>query len=386
MNAVFKHIDLKLVEPAFNSNLTSLILELDHLRKKKLGGSTHPLIFFQLKNIYHVLESIGSARIEGNRTTISEFIESIIDNKISEDEKKIEINNMANAHSFIDEKIIDSKIDRMFVSEIHQIVVEGLSKSREGSENPGSYRKKDVTITNSEHKPPNTILVTEYMDKLFSFFNNNDAAQYDLLKTAIAHHRFAWIHPFDDGNGRTARLLTYAMFVKQGFNLQIGRIVNPTAIFCVDRDQYYKNLSLADNGKDVSMLTWCEYVLTGLKKEIDNIDRLLDHKFLSNNILLPTIKLSLENKMITPNESKILNLAIKNKVIQAGDIKELFPKKLSPEISRMIGRLKKKEMLIPDKKNSRKYVIRFDNNFLLRGIIEMLDKHGFISVKDVNNN
>ncbi len=379
MSAIFKHIDLKLVEPAFDSKLTSLILELDHLRKKKLGGSTHPLIFFQLKNIYHLLESIGSARIEGNRTTLSEYIESIIENKISKDEKKIEINNMTEAHNFIDENILDSKIDRKFVSEIHKMVVKNLSVSGEGSINPGCYRKKDVTITRSEHKPPNTILVTDYMDKLFSFFNHNDVTQYDLLKTAIAHHRFAWVHPFDNGNGRTARLLTYAMLVKQGFNVKAGRIINPTAIFCVNRDDYYEKLSIADNGQESSMLIWCEYVLTGLKKEIDNIDRLLDYKFLSKNILLPTVKLSLENKMITPNESKILNLAINKRVIQAGEIKELFPKKLSPEISRMIGRLKKKKMLLTEKKNSRKYILSFDNNYLLRGVIEMLDKHGFIS-------
>ena len=74
--AVFKHYDLKLVEPTFASALTDLIIELDHLRKKQLGGSTHPKVFFQLKHIFHTLESIGSARIEGNNTTIAEYIET----------------------------------------------------------------------------------------------------------------------------------------------------------------------------------------------------------------------------------------------------------------------------------------------------------------------
>ncbi len=39
-----------------------------------MGGSTHPKIFFQLKRIFHTLKSIGSARIEGNNTTITDFI------------------------------------------------------------------------------------------------------------------------------------------------------------------------------------------------------------------------------------------------------------------------------------------------------------------------
>ena len=46
----FKHYDLTLVEPNFKSNLTDLIIELDYLRKKPLGGSTPVKIFFQLKH------------------------------------------------------------------------------------------------------------------------------------------------------------------------------------------------------------------------------------------------------------------------------------------------------------------------------------------------
>ena len=49
--AKFEHYDLKLIEPSFQSSLTDLIIELDHLRRKRLLGSTHPAVFFQLKNI-----------------------------------------------------------------------------------------------------------------------------------------------------------------------------------------------------------------------------------------------------------------------------------------------------------------------------------------------
>ena len=93
MHVNFKHINLKLIDPPFDSKLTDLIIELDYLRKKPLRGTTHPSIFFQLKNIFHTLESLGSARIEGNRTTIAEFIETKIDNKKAKDEKIIEIEN-----------------------------------------------------------------------------------------------------------------------------------------------------------------------------------------------------------------------------------------------------------------------------------------------------
>ena len=79
LKAKFIHYDLKIVAPSFGSRLTDLIIELDYLRRKKLSGSTHPKVFFQLKRIFHTLESIGSARIEGNNTTLAEYIETKLD-------------------------------------------------------------------------------------------------------------------------------------------------------------------------------------------------------------------------------------------------------------------------------------------------------------------
>lgn len=55
--------------PDFTSPLMDVMLELNHLRRFRLEGTTPPWLFFQLKAIFHLLESIGSARIEGNRTT-----------------------------------------------------------------------------------------------------------------------------------------------------------------------------------------------------------------------------------------------------------------------------------------------------------------------------
>jgi Fic family protein len=134
------------------------------------------------------------------------------------------------------------------------------------------------------------------MDELFDFISNEDSPKYDLLRAAIAHHRFVWIHPFGNGNGRTVRLLTYAMLVKTGFNVNIGRILNPTAVFCSNRNDYYNNLSKADSGTEQGVLAWTEYVLKGLKEEIEKIDKLADYSFLRNEILSPAIAYSLQRK------------------------------------------------------------------------------------------
>lgn len=382
MKVKFNPINLKIVSPSYDSHLTDLVIELDYLRKKPLAGTTHPNVFFQLKRIFHTLESIGSARIEGNRTTIAEFIETKISNKKNKDEGIIEIQNGEEALIYVDEYIEKRKgeINKLFLSNLHKKVVEGLVSppKGEGSRYPGIYRKEKVSIVGSSFVPPEYSQVPNYMEELLEFVNKSDAPKYDLLKTAIAHHRFAWIHPFDNGNGRTVRLFTYAMLVKQGFNIHIGRIINPTAVFCNDRNEYYKKLSKADLGTDTDVLGWSEYVLDGLKKEIEKIDKLLDYDYLSVNILMPSIEFALDRQLITVDEVKILRIAVKKQVFQASDIKAEFPGKIPAQISRMIRRLKEKRMIASEDKLKRSYVLCFSNNYLLRGIIESLDKNGFL--------
>lgn len=382
--ANFLHYDLKLIEPAFGSALTDLVIELDYLRKKPLGGSTHPKVFFQLKHIFHTLESIGSARIEGNNTTIVEYIETKLSKPENVPSGIKEIQNIEKAMEFIEEHVKDYPINRAFVSEMHKMIVDGLvpPPNGEGDHTPGDYRKINLKINKSAHQPPEWVRVEEYMSELLDFISKEDSPKYDLLKAAIAHHRFVWIHPFGNGNGRTVRLFTYAMLVKTGFNVNVGRIINPTAVFCSNRNDYYNNLSLADTGTDKGILDWSEYVLKGLKEEIEKIDKLSDYEFLRKEILLPTIIHSLERKYITDVEAKILKRVVDKQVIQASDVKEFFVGKVDAEVSRQIRKLIDKKMLVPEKEGARKYVIRFDNNYLLRGVIKSLGEKGFLPVRD----
>lgn len=379
MSGSEEYKNLKMIEPAFDSQITDLILELNYLKRRRLGGSTHPNVFFQLKDIFHTLESIGSARIEGNNTTLAEYIETKIEAPATIPQGIQEILNMEKVMEFIDENVRERNIDRAFISELHKMVVFNLEPppSGEGDRTPGVFRSIPIRINKSEHVTPDPLFVNDHMEEFFAFVNRSFPEKYDLLKVAIAHHRFAWIHPFTNGNGRSVRLLTYAMLVKMGFRIDVGHIVNPTAVFCFDRDAYYRNLSAADSGSEEGLMEWCRYVLSGLKNEIEKIDHLLDYNYLSEHILLPTIRYSCERKFINEIEAKILTACIGAQVLRAGQLKAVFPKKKSSEISRQIRRLIEKKMLQPTEKNKRKYVLRFGNNFLLRGVIEHLQGLGF---------
>ncbi len=372
----FIHRDLRIVVPEYGSDLTDLIMRLEYLRNLRVRGTTPKHIFFQIKSIFHILESIGSARIEGNRTTVIEYIDQKLEKKESHPDSFKEIENMEICLRFIDENISTSPIDRAFVSELHKKAVFGLTE--EGSKFPGEYRNCPVIIRNSTLAPPPFVSVPGYMDELFQFIGKADAQKYDLVKTALAHHRFVWIHPFDNGNGRTVRLLTYAMMVKLGFNIHLSRILNPAAIFCYNRETYYAALSRADRGDDEGLLRWVGYMLSGLLRELEKTDRLTDYDYLKENILNPTIDFSSEKNIVNNVEAQILQLALEKREIMNADIKKLFPAKHISDISRMIRNLINKNYLMPTDSNRRKYILNFRDNKLLRGVIYSLGRAGFL--------
>ncbi len=383
---LFKDIPLKLYEPTWGSSLASVILELEQLRVKKLGGPVPPYVFFQLKNIFQILESLGSARIEGNRTTLAEFVERVIESKglpVDGDEQIREISNIEKTINFIEKQVNrDTLITRAFLSEIHGLIVKDLPTPPhgEGSKYPGRYRPVPVSIQKSKHVPPDPLQVSEYMDELISFVNTPMESKNDLLANVLAHHRMAWIHPFDNGNGRVVRMSTYALLIKQGFAITNGHILNPTAIFCNDRKHYYDMLELADSGEPEKVLQWCEYVITGLRDEIKKIDRLLDYEYVTLNILKPSILFAKERQFITERECAILEKVVTSDgmCIKSKDIESVIGEVSQVHRSRIILGLREKGMLVPTKEGGRVYRIGFNNNYLLRAVIHVLEQEDFV--------
>lgn len=378
MTAIFQDFPLQLLNPSFDSDLIDVLTELEKLRTLRLSGDVHPMIFMQLKSIFHMLESLGSARIEGNHTTLADYVESHFDNRMSPSEQLEEIRNIEKAMHFIDEYLeAGSPITEHFIRELHALTVVGLT--REGDRNPGKYREHQVAIAQSNHLPPEFFLVPYYMQELVQFINNNDKPKYDLMKIALVHHRFGWIHPFGNGNGRTVRLLTYALLVKYGFNVQAGgRVLNPTAVFCSDRNRYYEMLSLADKGTKEALETWCTYILSGISRELQKVDKLTNKQFLNEHILLPAIQYSQKRQFINEDEAKILSLAVEQSEFKAGDLTKIFPSINANQRTYQIKKLADQDFILPLTENSRIYMPNFSQSYLIRGVINALRENDFI--------
>lgn len=375
----FLHHNLHLLNPTFDSPLVDVVTELEHLRRLQLGGSDPAPVFFQLKHIFHMLESLGSARIEGNHTTLADYVESRLQAPpVKVNDQLRELSNIEEAMSFIEEHFEPGyEITEHFIRELHAMTVQGLQ--REGDDTPGAYRQKPVQISQAEHLPPQFMSVPQYMTELVRFINQADPAKYDLIKVALAHHRFAWIHPFGNGNGRVVRLLTYSLLIKYGFNVKTGgRVLNPTAVFCNDRDQYYAMLSRADTGTTPGLETWCVYVLRGILGELRKVDRLTDADYLMQRILAPALHYARERRLVTPTEERVLLSAARQGVAKAIDLRDAMPDLNERQRTYLISKLVERRMLVPLREGARQYTIGFANNFLIRGVIQALSSEGFI--------
>jgi len=376
---VFSHHDLTLLNPSFDSPLVDVLTELEHLRRLRLQGTTPPQVFFQLKHIFHMLESLGSARIEGNHTTLADYVESKLEGtRQGPSDQLREMGNIEAAMTYIEESIQPGdRLTEHFIRELHTTTVKELE--REGDATPGAYRQTQVKIAQSEHLPPDLIQVPHYMQELVAFINENHPPKYDLIKVAIAHHRFGWIHPFGNGNGRVVRLLTYVLLIKYGFNVKTGgRVLNPTAVFCNDRDHYYAMLACADSGTPEGLEAWCLYVLQGILDELRKVDRLTDFSYLSSRILGPALIFAKKRELITAMEENVLHITAKNGVAKAADLATAMPGMTSAQRTYQIRKLVERKMLQPITKGARQYTIGFSNNYLMRGVVRALSDEGFI--------
>lgn len=367
--------------PKFDSDLTKTILELEHLKNRSLKNTTSESIFLQLKNLLHAVEAVTSARIEGNHTTIASYIEKRDDDSHKNDEQIIEISNLIDGLDFIDKYVMEEPISADFIKELHRIVVGDLT--HEGDKRAGAWRDEPRYIANAEHQPPEPYDVPDLMRELIDYINNDDSEQYDLLKIAITNHRFVWIHPFGNGNGRTDRLLTYALLCKKGYIAPNRmRLFNPTAVFAGDRNKYYDMLALADDYKDEHILEWCEYFLSGVRDEIKESESLADADFVNKKILLPSVDRMEKAGIISRLESNILGRAIRLNTIKAGDIKDLWDRDVtSVAIAQQIKKLRDRNLIKPTKEGGREYEISFDNSELTRVTLEQMDLAGLLPIR-----
>ena len=204
----------------------------------------------KIKEALSVEWTYNSNSIEGNTLTLQET-QMVLQEGITVKGKSLrehfEAKNHEKAIHFLFSIVEDDyELRAIDILSLHSLVLNLIEEDF-----AGRIRNGGVRIVGANFIPPNANKISNLLDELIDFITKNPLNLNDLELATIFHHKFVWIHPFFDGNGRTVRLAMNLLLMRKGF---------PPAIILVnDRKKYYDALNQANNGNyQKLMLLMCQ--------------------------------------------------------------------------------------------------------------------------------
>ncbi len=240
----------------YDPDLESSIIRINEKKDQLNALRPLPAIVIQkIKESLTIEWTYNSNSIEGNTLSLNEtqiILETGITVKGKTLREHFEVVNHQDAIDHI-EKLAkpNYKLSSGDICDVHKFVLDRIEKDY-----AGRIRSSGVRITGANFTPPNARLVPEYLDDLVNWCNTSNLDV--IIKSAIFHHRFVWIHPFFDGNGRTVRLIFNLLLMSEGFP--------PAIILRTDRKKYYDALNQANKGNYSKVIL---LVIQSLERSLD---------------------------------------------------------------------------------------------------------------------
>ena len=308
-------------EPNFSitPEITLLLKEIEGLKEKIKNLPLTPRVIKTLMETARLQSVHYSTQIEGNPLSQKE-VESVIKNDQTFQERQRDEREIRTYYSAIEWMALNSKspITEDFVKTLHSLV--------EGEKTPISYRGGQNVIKDSingtiVYMPPEAKDVPVLMKDFIEWIQKSTLPV--PIIAAITHYQFVTIHPYYDGNGRTARLLTTAVLHKNGYDLK--GIYSLEEYYAENLQAYYEAISIGNHhnyyfGRNEADITsWIEYFLEGMLKSFENVSKRMEEAKASGkgdkaNLL----------RNLTQKQRKILALFEDKKAIASKDIESLF--------------------------------------------------------------
>jgi len=240
------------------------------------GVPLRPDMEKELQMVYLVKGTHATTAIEGNSLT-EEQVRARVEGRLqlpkSQEYLGKEIDNIINGYNAITEKLLsgpDVGIAATEISHYDRQVLEGLEL--DDALAPGTYRRHEVTVGHYRGAPPQDV---EYLtDRLCAWLNSSqfraptadlDVA-YAIIKAVVAHVYLAWIHPFADGNGRTARLLEFRILVSSGVPLPAAHLLSNH--YNLTRTDYYRQLDRTSRPNGGDLMPFLCYAIRGFVDQL----------------------------------------------------------------------------------------------------------------------
>lgn len=219
--------------------------------------------------------------IEGNPLDSGEVRDVLEGKEISAKDRDIqEILNYRNVLKYIDKtpksKLQIPKITEKDLLTIHRLTVEKILST----DKAGRYRKTQVVVKNSKtkeisFKPPGATEVPKLIREFLGWLTSGASESvHPVLAAGITHYVLAFIHPFVDGNGRTARALATMVLFSRGYDIK--KFFSLEEYFDRNAKRYYETLQAVSNQKaeslsDRNLTAWLEYFCEGLAEELARV-------------------------------------------------------------------------------------------------------------------
>lgn len=230
-----------MLDPRLSSRLETKKAQLDALRPLPAGALARLREGLTVEWIYN------SNAIEGNTLTLRET-QLILETGLTIGGKSLrehfEVINHKEAIDYVEQLAAQhDPITSFHVRQIHKLVL-----ARIDDDNAGRYRDSQVRISGAAYLPPEAWEIPQRMTDWDTWLRDAETSLHPVAMAALAHHRLAAIHPFTDGNGRTARLIMNLLLFRSGYP--------PTVILRADRRQYYSALAQADVGRNRALVNF----------------------------------------------------------------------------------------------------------------------------------
>jgi Fic family protein len=272
----------KLVTMSYQFTYTSTIVrylqEIERSRTAVDLTILPPEVAERLRLQARVRSTHYSTRIEGNRLTLVEAEQAIVEGRKFSDRERdaLEVQRyfqgLERIEYWIDQK---AAITEDLIRKLHAIIYSGRRSK------PTSYRDGQNVVRDSTggivYLPPEARDVPLLMSELVNWIDSHQKETPVPVIAGIAHYQFVTIHPFYDGNGRTARALATWILYRGGYDL--GRFYALEEFYSKDLTGYYDALATHSHHNyyegraDAPVTSWLEYLLAGMVSVFENVAR-----------------------------------------------------------------------------------------------------------------
>ena len=284
-------------------------LAADLLTKSNLlKGSIRPELLLSVSELVRSMNCYYSNLIEGHKTTPRQIDQALAE-QYSDDQATRDLQHEAVSHIKVQKLIdegnasTDSPQTIAYTQWLHKEFCANLPEKMLMIEHPttqeilrlvpGKFRENEVEV--GRHLPPKVSEIMAYMTRFEEAYDPQRLSTIkSIVGVAAAHHRFVWIHPFLDGNGRVARLMSYAMLQELKAGNSAWSIARGLAR---SSEEYKARLSAADQPRindydgrgalsDKRLFEFCEYFLKTCIDQVDFMSSILNLNELGRRIQL----------------------------------------------------------------------------------------------------